>query len=158
MTNDVTIVASLLVAGYLLLAMEAFIVPGFGVAGIGGFLSLGLGCWLAFSWLGPIYGSVAVVVVVATTTVLMIWYPRSRYGRGVVQDKTLADAFAGNSDLTIGQIGEAESDLRPAGVVRFEEQRESVVTGGEYIPSGTPVSVIEVRGSIIVVESAQKNN
>ena len=86
----------------------------------------------------------------------MIWFPRSRYGRDIVHEKSLAGAYAGDSNLTVGQIGQAESDLRPAGIARFGEQRESVVTEGDYIPADSLVSVIEVRGSQVVVEFAQK--
>jgi membrane-bound serine protease (ClpP class) len=86
----------------------------------------------------------------------MIWFPRSRYGRDVGHKKSLAGAYAGDSNLTVGQIGQAESDLRPAGIARFGEQRESVVTEGDYVTAGSLVSVIEVRGSQVVVEFAQK--
>jgi len=155
-SDHIVIVASLLVAGYLLMAMEVFVIPGFGVSGIGGLLCLGAGCWLAFGWFGPLYGAVAVILVVATTTAFMIWFPRSRYGRDFVHEQSLAGAYAGDSNLTVGQIGQAESDLRPAGIARFGEQRESVVTEGDYIPADSLVSVIEVRGSQVVVEFAQK--
>ncbi len=156
MSDHLVIVAALLVAGYVLMAMEVFVIPGVGVGGIGGSLCLGAGCWLAFRWFGPLQGTVAVVFVVATTTAFMIWIPRSRYGRDIVHKTTLAEAYAGDSNLTVGQVGEAETDLRPAGIARFGEQRESVVTEGDYIPAGSLVSVIEVRGSEIVVEFAQK--
>ncbi len=156
MSDHIIIVASLLVAGYLLMAMEVFVIPGFGVTGIGGILCLGAGCWLAFSWFGPLHGAVAVVLIVATTTAFILWFPRSPYGRDLVHKKSLAGAYAGESNLTVGQVGQAESDLRPAGIARFGEQRESVVTEGDYIPADSLVSVIAVRGSQVVVELAQK--
>ncbi len=150
-------VAALLIAGYVFVAMEAFVIPGFGVFGIGGILCFGVGCWLAFIRFGPLPGAAAVVVILATLTALLIWFPRSRFGRDVVHRKSLADAHAGDSTLTVGQVGEAESDLRPTGIARFGEQRESVVTEGDYIAAGSLVSVIEVRGSHVIVELSQKS-
>ena len=47
MTDPAITVVALLVTGYLLMAAEIFVIPGFGVAGIGGFICLGAGCYLA---------------------------------------------------------------------------------------------------------------
>lgn len=52
---SIAIVIILLVFGVALLVAELFLLPGFGLAGITGFLSLGGSVWLAYEWLAPIY-------------------------------------------------------------------------------------------------------
>jgi membrane-bound serine protease (ClpP class) len=154
MNDPAVTVAALLVAGYLLLAVELFVIPGFGVVGISGILCLLAGCYFAYHFFGGGYGAVAVVLVLSSTTAVLVWIPKTRFGRDVVHSTTLESAHAGATSVGRGQIGIAESNLRPAGIARFGEVRESVVTEGEYIESGAKVVVADVRGSRIVVELA----
>ena len=152
MTDPTITVVALLVTGYLLMAAEIFVIPGFGIAGIGGFICLGAGCYLAYEHFGPTYGALTIVLVMASATAVLLWIPKSRLGRDVVHSSTLADARAAETELTAGQIGVSESDLRPAGFARFGELRQSVVTEGEFIASDSKIVITQVQGSRIVVE------
>ena len=154
MSEQLLIVAAVLMVGYILLALELFVVPGFGVPGIGGLLALGLGCILAVLWFGAFKGGFTVVLVLGLTSGILIWFPHSRYGRAFIHQKTLARARATEETMPVGAAGIAESDLRPSGIARFGARRESVVTDGEYISAGTPVVLMEVSGSRLVVEAA----
>jgi membrane-bound serine protease (ClpP class) len=154
MSDPVIIVVALLVAGYVLMAMEIFVVPGFGVAGISGLLCLAAGCYSSFAYYGTTYGTLTVLLVLGSTTAVFLWIPRSRVGRNIVHSSSLSKARAGESELAPDQLGIAESDLRPAGIARFGELRQSVVTEGEFIASGTSIQITEIRGSRIVVEAA----
>lgn len=53
--------------------------------------------------------------------------------------------------LSIGDIGTADSDLRPSGKVRFVERLVDVVTEGDYVDSGTPVEIMRLEGNRVVV-------
>jgi membrane-bound serine protease (ClpP class) len=59
----------------------------------------------------------------------------------------------GYGDL-VGKCGVAVTILRPAGTAAFDGKRVSVVSDGEFIPSGSRVEVIEVKGSRVVVRPA----
>ena len=157
MTDPAITVVALLVTGYLLMAAEIFVIPGFGVAGIGGFICLGAGCYLAYEHFGPAYGALTIVLVMASATAVLLWIPKSRFGRDVVHSSTLADARAAETELATGQVGVTESDLRPAGFARFGELRQSVVTEGEFIATDSKIVITQVQGSRIVVELAPKD-
>ena len=157
MTDPTITVVALLVTGYLLMAAEIFVIPGFGIAGIGGFICLGAGCYLAYEHFGPAYGALTIVLVMASATAVLLWIPKSRFGRGVVHSSTLADARAAETELATGQVGVTESDLRPAGFARFGELRQSVVTEGEFIAADSNIVITQVQGSRIVVELTPQN-
>ena len=157
MSDPTVTVVALLVTGYLLMAAEIFVIPGFGIAGIGGFICLGAGCYLAYEHFGPAYGALTIVLVMASATAILLWIPKSRFGRDVVHSSTLADARVAEPELAAGQIGVTESDLRPAGFARFGELRQSVVTEGEFIATDSKIVVTQVQGSRIVVELTSKN-
>jgi membrane-bound serine protease (ClpP class) len=56
-----------------------------------------------------------------------------------------AKAPSPGSPAQKGAIGEALTDLRPAGVARFDGQRIDVVTEGDYIAAGQQVEVIRAE-------------
>ena len=53
-----------------------------------------------------------------------------------------------------GAVGRSLSALRPSGRARFGEDVVSVVSGGEMIPRGTRVQVVEISGNRVVVSAA----
>lgn len=152
MTEQLMIIVMLIVVGYLLLLLELLVIPGFGVTGIGGFVCLAAGSVLAVRDLGQLTGGLIVAGVIAGTTLILMGIPRTRYGRQIVLRDSLADAHVEPSAVAPGTEGVAESDLRPSGIARFGTRRESVVTPGEFVESGTPVRVINVEGGRVVVE------
>ena len=52
----------------------------------------------------------------------------------------------------LGLVGTATSMLRPAGMAKIGELYVDVVTEGDFIEPGTPIQVIEVEGTRIVVK------
>ena len=54
----------------------------------------------------------------------------------------------------IGKRGVAITLLRPAGTVKIDRKRYSVVTQGEYIEKGKEIEIIEVEGNRVVVKEA----
>ncbi len=57
-------------------------------------------------------------------------------------------------DLKIGEIGRADSPLRPGGRARFDDLVVDVLTEGDFLDRGTPVQVISRSGYRVVVRSA----
>ena len=153
MSDAFSIVAALLVIGYLLLLIEVFVTPGVGLLGLAGLACLAGGCVMAFLSYGAERGSLLVVATLAGATAILFIVPRTRFGRRMVHRESLASAQAGESSVEIGQVGTAESDLRPAGIARFGDQRESVVADGEFVAAGTALQVVDVHGSRVVVEA-----
>jgi membrane-bound serine protease (ClpP class) len=152
MIDQLLLVGLLILVGYVLLALEFLVIPGFGIAGLGGLGCLGAGAVLSVKYFGSFTGGLVVVALIAVTTLLLLRLPRTRYGRLMVHRDSLQGATATESLLEPGARGVAESDLRPAGIARFGEVRESVVTDGDYVAAGEPVVVIEVEGGRVVVD------
>lgn len=151
--------------GVLLLAIEVFVFPGFGVIGGLGVVSLLAG--LALSLLGP--GSTAGVIVSVLTRVLgsllvaalaalalLRLLPRTPFGRKLVLDAgmTADQGYVSAPEHEVkllGLSGVAVSPLHPAGLALIEGRRIDVVSEGEYIDSGEPIVVFRVDGNRVVV-------
>ena len=67
-----------------------------------------------------------------------------------------SSGFTGSLPLSRGAQGVSLSMLRPSGKARFADRVVDVITQGEFIPPGTPVSVIASDGMRVVVESAAR--
>jgi membrane-bound serine protease (ClpP class) len=173
--QTVYLAIAMFVVGLILLGIELFILPGFGVSGIAGVLLIltGIGLatlekapssteeWTLFAGRLLQYG--LTLIAAGTLSLLFARYlPKIPYA-----NRLMLAAPADNPDLAaegsvlpgaeqaaslLGQVGAATSMLRPAGMARFGDQYVDVVTEGDFIQPGTPIQVVEVEGTRIVVK------
>lgn len=155
----------LMLGGILLLILEAFVIPGFGVAGILGILALLGGLILSMVGDGSTVNAVidaasrlgiSLVIAIVASIALLRYLPKTRMGRHLVLETDL-DAKSGftsepqSDHALVGKLGVAMSMLRPAGIADIEGQRIDVVSDGEYIQAGEPIRVDHVDGNRVVV-------
>ncbi|WP_176012895.1 nodulation protein NfeD [Victivallis sp. Marseille-Q1083] len=147
--------------GLLLLLLEIFVIPGFGIVGI-----LGGGCMiisfcLAFGWEQLLFGSqvVAVSLLVALGIIIaLIVYvlPKSRLLNPLTlkTNENSSDGYVSvEADNTlIGKVGQVAAQLRPAGVIVIGDKRYDAVSDGELIEAGSNVVVIKCNGFQLVVK------
>jgi membrane-bound serine protease (ClpP class) len=145
--------AALVAIGLVAILLELF-VPSFGIIGVVGFGCLVAAVWLSYVHLGPTVGTVVLAVVLVLAPALVVLglklFPRTFVGRWLIHREDLPRPEARHADLA-GATGSAITDLRPAGMALVARRRLSVVTGGEFIGRGEPVTVVAVEGSRIVV-------
>jgi membrane-bound serine protease (ClpP class) len=151
--------------GLALLALEIFVIPGFGIAGVTGIAALLAGLTLSLLGAGSTpmiiarsVGRVTLSMAAAAiaSLVFMRFLPRLPGGSRLVLETDLgADAgFASPSERDrawLGKTGRAQSALRPAGIVAIDGERVDVISEGEMIEPGTEVIVTRVDGNRVVV-------
>ena len=151
--------------GLVLLALEIFIIPGFGMFGTLGIAALLGG--LALSMVGA--GDTAAVIVGVVWRVvlsllaallagllLLRFLPRLPLARRMILQTDLgsgpAHGSAPEADRRwLDKHGQAMSVLRPAGIALIEGARVDVVSNGEMIEAGARIQVMRVDGNRIVV-------
>jgi len=159
----------LVAGGLLLLALEIFVIPGFGIAGVLGIaavlgglsLSLvGTGASLDFILAAAGRVALALLLALAVSLVLLKILPRLPFGRRLILETGLpagagyASAEEGDRHW-LGKTGTAHSPLRPAGIAEIEGERVDVVSEGEFIEAGAPIRVARVDGGRIVVRPSR---
>jgi len=156
----------LFVIGIILLGLEIFVIPGFGIAGIGGILLILASIFLAllgnFKFVGESEISSAIVrlatsIVGALMLVFILakFLPKSSaFSRLILKEEEAADkGFISNpiaSEL-VGLEGIALTTLRPAGTADFDGKRVDVVTESSYIENGKKIKVMRVEGHKVIV-------
>jgi len=152
-------------AGLTLLALEIFVIPGFGIAGVAGFTAVLAGLTLGLVGHGATARTVAaaagrvsfsMLVSLAAGFVLMRFLPRFPFGRRLMLETELTAgggyASAPERDSSwLGRVGRATTPLRPAGIAEIDGERVDVVSEGEMIEAGTTIVVSRVDGNRIVV-------
>jgi len=155
----------LVVSGFVLLVLEIFVIPGFGLAGIAGIGALLAGLSLSLIGGGATWEFIAlalgrvlvsVFLALAASLLLLRFLPRLPFGRQLILETGLAAgegyASAPESDNRwLGKNGTASSPLRPAGIAVIDGERVDVVSDGEFIDVGMPIFVTRVDGNRIVV-------
>lgn len=169
--------------GLVLLMVEMFVIPGFGIVGILGFiaviLSLALtmvGMPLDVAWSsGALLNAIGVVLISIVVAVVILFFlmkklPKLKFASKLVLNTQLsvhgpsvqgpegeASVQAAPEEWAqyLGQTGVVVSDLRMAGKARFGDQVMDVVSQSEYISEGEKVRVVLVEGVRIVVVKEQ---
>jgi membrane-bound serine protease (ClpP class) len=156
----------LLGLGAIAVAVEVFVLPGFGVAGVVGTLAIVASMIMAMMGAHPSSGDVAQALAVLgaslfiTVAVIYAWLrhlPNSgRFSglllRGAVHKSQGFVSAPSRGDL-IGRDGVAVTDLRPSGTARVGDERLDVITEGEYVLQGSRVQVVQSDGYRHVVRA-----
>lgn len=155
----------LFIIGVILLLLEIFIVPGFGVAGISGItlviVSLGAALigniGLQFPALSQIGGAIwtltiTLLIGIALLSSLAKYLPSNPYFKRLVLDDSLTNNYEDSDYLNYdGLLGKAITPLRPSGMVDIDGQKISVVSDGDFIEAGQQVKIVSSVGNRIVV-------
>lgn len=154
--------AVLFVIGVVLLAIEIFVTPGFGITGIGGIIAILASIYYLFPNFDIAITAVAVILLLSTTgfIVMLKLFGSSRLWKrlSLRESQTKEAGYMAQSDkkdLT-GKTGVAITPLRPAGIVEIEGERIDVVSEGGFIDKGEEVIVQKNAGNRIVVKRTKE--
>lgn len=160
-------------AGLLLIAVEVFLIPGFGLFGLIGGLGVAAGLYLSMLGGLPVSQDFARAGLVMSTTIVLIavsaWVMirslpgNSRLARSGIflterTERAIGYESAASRDDLVGTMGTAITDLRPAGTALFGEERIDVVSESAWITEGTPVKVISAEGYRHVVRAVPSDD
>lgn len=159
------------IVGLVLIFLEIFIIPGFGVAGITGIvltigaLTLALVRNINFDFTFVPQGSVAISFLMVTIAMAAPLIILLAFGQQIFSS-TLFKSMSVTGEMTkeggysvkdnslhalIGSSGVAITTLRPSGKVEIGNERYDAIADGSFIQPGHAVKVTEVRSSYLVV-------
>jgi membrane-bound serine protease (ClpP class) len=158
----------LFIIGVVLLVVEIFVIPGFGIAGFAGIslivFSLGAALignvGLEFPAMRDLTRAIWTMVITLLLSGLLVvslgrYLPENkRFNQLVLQEVSGAGGAAGVAyelDNLVGSSGMANTALRPAGIVVIDGRKYDVVSDGDFIEKGTPVKVVSALGNRIIV-------
>lgn len=148
------LIITLMIIGLILILSEIFLVPGIGVAGILGILSISGSSYLAFSG----FGTMARIIVTAVNVAILVcmtviafrantWKKLSL--RTNIESKAVADEAA---LVSVGDKGKAMTRLAPIGAARFDAGKVEARAFEGMIDAGADVEVVLIEDGKIYVK------
>ncbi len=149
---------ALFILGLVLLGAEMFI-PGFGIFGIGGIISIFVSFFLvlggnqnAFFWL-----AMSLVVSIVLFFLVIKKLTPGLFGSRFILKNTESrqEGFSSNPDYEeyIDKIGMTTTQLKPGGTADFDGMKLDVLTYGEFVQPNKKVQVVKVEGNKLFVKT-----
>ena len=155
----------LIITGFTLIMLEAFVIPGFGIVGISGLGVIIYGLYLllipdvpvseevlssamdgfTIGLLGALVGIYLLLKVMIKTK---FWKQLTAPGSQKKEDG-FTNSFGW--ETLVNEIGKTDTDLNPSGWVNVEKNRVFVVSEGGFIDKGEKVKILSVDGNRILV-------
>jgi len=159
-----------ILTGLALIVLEALVIPGFGVAGLGGIGLMIYGLYLLLlpdipvgeevlgqAMDGFLIGLVGAVIGLVLLVKLMI---KTKFWEQLTAPDTQKKEDGYSNTLgwesLQGETGIADTDLHPSGWVRVKDQRIFVVSEGEFIEEGKEIQILSVDGNRVLVRELTK--
>jgi membrane-bound serine protease (ClpP class) len=151
----------LFAAGLVLLGVEVFVIPGFGIFGLLGGAGVVAGLFMAmlgglptthdFTRAGMVLSSTILIILVLAWTFIRALPGNTRLGRSGIFLLSRTGRDTGWSSAPqraelVGREGTAITDLRPSGTALVGDERVDVVSEAEWIQAGTPIRVVSAEG------------
>jgi len=155
-------------AGAVLVAVEIFVIPGFGLFGALGGAGILAGLYMSLvgdanltadlTTAGWILSTTLAIILVTGWAILKRLPHSDRLFRSRIFLASSTDRDAGFESALprpelVGSEGVAITDLRPSGTGLFQEERLDVVSESEWIEEGTPIRVVSSEGYRHVVRA-----
>jgi len=158
----------IVLVGLGLLMVEAFLIPGFGVAGLAGIVVILWGLYMLLLPDVPVSQEVydaamtgltiGLIGAIFALILLFRLMTKTKFWVKLTSPEIQSNEDGYNSSLglehLIGETGLATSDLRPSGWVLVNNTKIFVVTEGEFVDKDQQVTIMSVDGNRVVVRSS----
>ena len=144
----------LILVGLVLIFAEILLIPGVGVAGILGLLSMGGSCFYAFHEMGTTTGIIITVINALLIVGITVWVLRAKTWKRFTLDTNIdSKAFSlEGAKIAIGDRGRTITRLAPMGTARFGEDTYEVKALEGMVDPGTDVEIVLIEDNKIYVE------
>ena len=153
--NNMGLIITLILVGIVLMIAEILLIPGVGVAGILGLLSMGGSCWYAFYEYGNLTGGIVAGVTAVVLVVFAVVVLRAKTWKRMTLNTTIESKVNQLTvELRVSDKGRTITRLAPMGSVRFGDEIVEVKALEGMIDPNVEVEICMIEdGKIYVVPS-----
>ena len=143
---------TLILIGFVLILAEILIIPGVGVAGVLGLLSLSGSCYYAFYEFGSLTGGIVTGVMALILLLLTVYVLRAKtWKRFALETNIDSKAVSAERVLEVGDRGKTVTRLAPMGAVRVGDNVVEVKALEGMIDTDVEVEVVLIEDNKIYV-------
>lgn len=147
-------IITLILVGLVLIFAEILLIPGVGVAGVLGLLSMGGSCFYAFYEFGNTVGSIVTAIVAVLIVALTIWVLRAKTWKRMSLETNIDSKAvpSESSTIAVGDRGKTLTRLAPMGSARFGDYVIEVKSLEGMLDPGIDVEVVLIEDNKITVK------
>ena len=145
-------IITLILVGLVLIFAEILLIPGVGIAGVLGLLSMGGSCFYAFHELGTTAGAIVTGVNAVLIAALTIWVLRAKTWKRMSLETNIDSKAVEGVVLSLGDRGKTVTRLAPMGSARFGNYIVEVKALEGMLDPETPVEVVLIEDNKIYVK------
>ncbi len=146
-------IITLILVGLVLMFAEIMLIPGVGIAGILGLLSLGGSCFYAFTEFGNTVGGIVTAVNVALLVVMLVYVLRAKTWKRMSLETNIDSKAIENVTVAVGDKGKTVTRLAPMGSARFGNYIVEVKALEGMMNPEIPVEVVLIEDNKIYVKA-----
>lgn len=152
------VVVTLILIGLAFLLLEILVIPGVGIAGLIGFILLGIGVWQAYDYYGSVTGHWVLAGTFAGTVAILVYSLRAKTWRRVALKSEINSRvnIVDESKIKPGDAGKSVSRLVPTGKALFNNEFYEVRTLGEFLDPGIDIVIEKIEDHKIFVKQKEK--
>lgn len=151
------LIVALIILGLVLLLAEILLIPGVGIAGILGVISMGGSCFFAFVDYGVTTGLIVLAIILLILILMMAWVLRAKTWKKMSLETNIdSKAVLLEAAVVVGDRGVTMTRIAPMGNARFGDKVIEVTSFEGIINSGVEIEIISVDGMKVVVKSCNK--
>ena len=144
-------IITLILVGLVLIFVEILLVPGIGIAGVLGLLSIVGSCFYSFYDMGTTAGLIVTVINAILLVGLTVYVLRAKTWRRMSLETKIDTKAVEDAVLSVGDKGKTVTRLAPMGSARFGNNVVEVKALEGMLEPGTPVKVVLIEDNKIYV-------
>ena len=145
-------IVTLILVGLVLIFAEILLIPGVGIAGVLGLLSMGGSCFYAFHEFGTTAGAIVTGVNAVLIAALTVWVLRAKTWKRMSLETNIDSKAVEGVSLSLGDKGKTVTRLAPMGAARFGNYIVEVKALEGMLDPETPVEVVLIEDNRIYVK------
>lgn len=144
----------LIVFGLLLILLEFFVIPGVTIAGIGGFLLIGLGVFLSYDFFGTTIGNYFLLGSLLAGIATLVFVLRTDTWKRLGLKSTISSQVMDNlqDDFQVGEEGESVTRLAPMGKVKIREKTVEAKSISGFVDQHQAIEVVQVLPNMLIIK------
>ncbi len=145
-------IITLILVGLVLIFAEILLIPGVGIAGILGLLSMGGSCFYAFYEFGNTVGAIVTAINAVLIVALTVWVLRAKTWKRMSLETNIDSKAVEGATLSVGEKGKTLTRLAPMGSARFGNYVVEVKALEGMLDPDTTVEVVLIEDNKIYVK------
>jgi len=148
----------LILLGLVLLMIEFAVIPGVTIAGIGGFVLMGISVYIAFADYGTGIGFATLAFVLIASPLLIYYFFKSRSGKKMILNSSILGKmeYINTQKIAVGDTGKTIGRLAPSGKVKVNGEVMEAQSIGGLVDHNTEIRVLKILSNKIIVEPVNK--